>query len=73
MGWAWPEWISLHGPLMVGGFLGTLIALERAVGLEKKWGYLQHISTFQGLKIFLFFGISVVLVFFIYSQYISNP
>lgn len=29
-----------HGPLMVSGFLGTLIALERAVALKKAWGFL---------------------------------
>lgn len=28
-----------HGPLMVLGFLGTLIALERAVALGAAWGY----------------------------------
>lgn len=28
-----------HGPLMVAGFLGTLISLERAVTLEKLWAY----------------------------------
>lgn len=29
-----------HGVLMVLGFLGTLIALERAVALRQKWAYL---------------------------------
>ncbi len=28
-----------HGPLMALGFLGTLIALERAVALGRPWGY----------------------------------
>ena len=28
-----------HGPLMVLGFLGTLISLERAVALRRLWGY----------------------------------
>lgn len=28
-----------HGPAMVLGFLGTLIALERAVALGRPWGY----------------------------------
>lgn len=31
---------ALHGPLMVGGFLGTLIGLERATALEARWAYL---------------------------------
>lgn len=26
-----------HGPLMISGFLGTLIGLERAVGLQRPW------------------------------------
>ena len=28
-----------HGPLMALGFLGTLIALERAVSLRRRWAY----------------------------------
>ena len=28
------NWLSFHGPLMVCGFLGTVIGLERAVGLR---------------------------------------
>lgn len=29
-----------HGPLLVGGFLGTLIGLEKARALARWWGYL---------------------------------
>ena len=29
-----------HGPLMVAGFLGTVISLERAVALGRRWAYL---------------------------------
>lgn len=29
----------LHGPLMVAGFLGTVIGLERAVALGRPWAY----------------------------------
>jgi hypothetical protein len=28
-----------HGALMISAFLGTLISLERAVALQKKWAY----------------------------------
>src|SRR5690625_3228836 len=35
-----PNWAEVHGVLMVGGFLGTLIAMERAVALRKPLGYL---------------------------------
>ena len=36
-----PEWSysANHGPLMIGGFLGTLIGLERAVALGWRWAY----------------------------------
>jgi hypothetical protein len=33
------NWITFHGPLMVCGFLGTVISLERAVGLRRWWTY----------------------------------
>jgi hypothetical protein len=33
------NWLTFHGPLMVCGFLGTVIALERAVGLKGWWAY----------------------------------
>lgn len=35
----------LHGPLMVSGFLGTLISLERAVALKKGFTYLAPLLT----------------------------
>lgn len=34
------RWADLHGVLMVIGFLGTLIAMERAVALRQPLGYL---------------------------------
>jgi hypothetical protein len=34
------NWLTFHGPLMVCGFLGTVIGLERAVGLRGWWPYL---------------------------------
>ncbi|MHC1763224.1 MAG: hypothetical protein AB9869_02805 [Verrucomicrobiia bacterium] len=42
------NWISFHGPLMVSGFLGTLISLERAVGLRSLWSYLVPLLTGVG-------------------------
>jgi hypothetical protein len=43
MGWRLPlpapEFVLAHGPLMVVGFLGTLIGLERAVALKRSWPY----------------------------------
>lgn len=43
LGGAWPlpdpDLVLGHGPLMVCGFLGTLISLERAVALRQAWAY----------------------------------
>lgn len=39
---------SLHGPLMVSGFLGTLISLERAVALGRPWAYAAPLLTGLG-------------------------
>ncbi|WP_029215128.1 hypothetical protein [Kallotenue papyrolyticum] len=43
-GWHWPtpqpSLPLIHGPLIIGGFLGTLIGLERAVALRRRWAWL---------------------------------
>lgn len=39
---------GLHGPLMVSGFLGTLISLERAIPLEKRWAYAAPLASGLG-------------------------
>ena len=36
-----PSLALAHGPLMISGFLGTLITLERAVAIKQKWMYLS--------------------------------
>ncbi len=43
-----PALILAHGPLMVSGFLGTLIALERAVALKRPWTYASPTLTALG-------------------------
>jgi hypothetical protein len=44
LGWQLPTPVSslaiLHGPLMISGFLGSLISLERVVALKIRWMYL---------------------------------
>jgi len=44
LGWELPALTAslalAHGPLMISGFLGTLITLERAVALKQNWMYL---------------------------------
>lgn len=42
------NWVALHGPLMVCGFLGTLIGIERAVALRAGWAYLAPVFTAAG-------------------------
>ncbi len=42
------NWITFHGPLMVCGFLGTVISLERAVGLGSLWTYAAPALTGAG-------------------------
>ncbi|HEY5789279.1 MAG TPA: hypothetical protein VIX81_01570 [Gammaproteobacteria bacterium] len=37
-----------HGPLLVGGFLGSVIGLERAVALGRRWGYLAPLLAGAG-------------------------
>ena len=52
LGWNWPlPWPTLfiaHGPLMVCGFLGTLIGVERAVALGVLWPYAAPLLTAVG-------------------------
>ncbi|HLF90554.1 MAG TPA: hypothetical protein VI451_16520 [Anaerolineales bacterium] len=44
LGWKVPTinagWMAAHGPLMLAGFLGTLISIERAVALGQRWMYI---------------------------------
>lgn len=42
MGWPWPlpgRLMLLHGPVVVGGFFGTVIGLERAVAITRTWAF----------------------------------
>lgn len=52
LGWALPGLQSSlpmdHGPLMVSGFLGALIALERVVALRMRWMFAAPILTGLG-------------------------
>jgi hypothetical protein len=43
-----PALYAGHGPLMVCGFLGTLIGLERAVALERGWCYAAPVLSAAG-------------------------
>lgn len=52
LGWNFPLPSSspaqFHGPLMVCGFLGTVIALERAVAIGRRWAYLAPLFAALG-------------------------
>jgi hypothetical protein len=57
MGWPWPflppTLPMAHGPLMINGFLGTLLSLERAVALGKRWAYLAPFTAALGTLLLL--------------------
>jgi hypothetical protein len=61
LGWHWPALgpalPRFHGPLMVSGFLGTLISLERAVALERRWTFLAPLLSGLG-GVLLIVGVS---------------
>ena len=53
LGWAWPvpapTLVVTHGPLMVCGFLGTFIGVERDVALSTLWPYAAPLLTAVGV------------------------
>lgn len=52
MDWAFPlpdsRLIAWHGPLMIAGFFGTVISLERAVALAARWAYAAPLAAALG-------------------------
>ena len=58
LGWGFPviqpALYVAHGPLMVCGFLGTLISLERAVALGESWSYAAPILAAAGALALMF-------------------
>lgn len=59
LGWELPQparpYPAAHGPLMVSAFLGTLIGLERAAALGKKWTYGAPLLTALAALVAIFF------------------
>ena len=56
IGWMLPSFPNLalaHGPLMVSGFLGVLIPLERAVAIRQKWMFIAPIAAGLGWIVLL--------------------
>jgi hypothetical protein len=76
MGWTFPlsdsRLTAWHGPLMIAGFFGTVISLERAVALAHPWAYLAPFAAALGAlalaaamplaAMFLFVGAGLVLL-----------
>ncbi|MCP4358293.1 MAG: hypothetical protein GY796_09790 [Chloroflexi bacterium] len=64
IGWGWPALQpllpSLHGPLMVSGFLGTLIGLERAVALGPRKFYMGPLLSGVG-GLWLIIGLPIIV------------
>ncbi len=57
IGWVLPSFPNLalaHGPLMVSGFLGVLIPLERAVAIRRKWMFAVPVAAGLGWIALLF-------------------
>jgi hypothetical protein len=52
LGWAMPALAAgaaaLHGPLMIVGFFGVVIALERAVAIGRQWAYIAPLAAGLG-------------------------
>ncbi|NLD68886.1 MAG: hypothetical protein GX644_08730 [Limnobacter sp.] len=52
LGWRVPDIAAgsagLHGPLMICGFFGTVIALERAVAIGRRWAYAGPLAAGAG-------------------------
>jgi len=57
LGWTVPDLAAsaaaLHGPLMICGFFGVVIALERAVALGRAWAYLGPLAAGIGTLLVL--------------------
>jgi hypothetical protein len=50
-----------HGPLMIRGFFGTVISLERAVALGWRWGYLARFLSGLGALVLMAAGALILL------------
>ncbi|HSQ04151.1 MAG TPA: hypothetical protein VLN59_08950 [Burkholderiales bacterium] len=56
LGWPLPAGAlaAAHGPLMVSGFFGTVISLERAVALGRRWAYVAPLASGLGTVAIVF-------------------
>jgi hypothetical protein len=87
IGWPWPplqpSLLVAHGPLMIAGFLGVVIGLERAVALGRAWGFgapllaglgvLALLTASSTLAAALFVASSLLLVLIFVRLYRLRP
>ena len=66
LGWSMPftETVIHHGAIMTGGFLGTLIALEKVIPLKKWWLYVGPLCSASSIVMFFLqqFDVAVILL-----------
>ena len=77
IGWSLPESISniaaYHGPLMVCGFLGSVITIERAIAIDRLWGYLGSLlGVLGGLFIIAGFPWSISIIAFVFASVVLS-
>lgn len=86
LGWVvpLPEAYAHHGAIMVGGFLGTLIALEKVIPLKQPWFYTGPLLSASSVVVFIagdfhvavamqvLAGLSFVLVYAAYLRQQRN-
>jgi len=70
LGWGLPlpahTSLTLHAPLMVCGFFGTVICLERAVAIGERWAYLAPLAAAAGAVLLITdagSSIALILIF----------
>jgi hypothetical protein len=64
-----PALAQFYGPLMISGFLGTVIGLERAVAIAKPWAYgVSLLSSAAALTLILGFPQEVSTLLMILSS-----
>jgi hypothetical protein len=69
LGWSVPAAVAavaaLHGPLMICGFFGVVIALERAVAIGRYWAYLGPLLAGAGCAAAVAAAASIAAWFFV--------
>jgi hypothetical protein len=82
LGWLLPspneQFPFIHGPLMVVGFLGTLIGLERAVALGRLWPYgipvlsaLSALSVLAALPVQISASLAIAASLFLIAVFVA--